>query len=160
MGTLENGKPEGLDKQSPETGQTALMYGCLKGKANAVNTLLDAGADVTIAEKDGYGPLHGAAFWGQTEVAIALLKRTDIDPLKPHADGLTPMHRACRGKHLGTVMAFLEAGVPWNHKNSYGDSCYEITESKAIKDLLERYAAQKRKEKQQVEEAKAKGGDL
>ena len=159
MGTLENGKSEVLDMKGP-AGQTALMYGCLKGKANAVNTLLDAGADVTITENDGYGPMHGAAFWGQTEVAITLLKRTDIDPLQPHSDGLTPMHRACRGKYIGTVMAFLEAGVPWNHKNSYGDGCYELTESKAIKDVLERYAAQKRKEKQAAEEAGTKGGDL
>ena len=91
--------------------QTALMYSCLKGKSNAVSTLLDAGADVTITEKDGYGPMHGAAFWGQTEVILTLLKRTDIDPLAPHSDGLTPMHRACRGGYMGTVMAFLEAGV-------------------------------------------------
>ena len=141
--------------------QTALMYSCLKGKSNAVSTLLDAGADVTITEKDGYGPMHGASFWGQTEVILTLLKRTDIDPLAPHSDGLIPMHRACRGGYMGTVMAFLEAGVPWNHKNKYGDGCYEITESKAIKDLLERYAAQKRKVKRDAEEAQVKqGGDL
>ena len=157
---MENGKFEVLDMQGPGK-QTALMYSCLKGKSNAVSTLLDVGADVTITEKDGYGPMHGAAFWGQTEVILTLLKRTDIDPLAPHSDGLIPMHRACRGGYMGTVMAFLEAGVPWNHKNKYGDGCYEITESKAIKDLLERYAAQNRKEKRDAEEAQVKqGGNL
>jgi len=150
-----DGKPEILNMQGP-AGQTALMYGCLKGKSNAVGALLDAGADWTITEKDGYGPLHGASFWGQTEAVLELLKRTDIDPLQPHADGMIPMHRACRGGYMGTVMAFLEAGVPWNHKNSYGDGCYEITESKSIKGLLERYAQAKRKAKKtNTEEAKA-----
>ena len=92
--------------------QTALMYSCLKGKSNAVSTLLDAGADVTITEKDGYGPMHGASFWGQTEVILTLLKRTDIDPLAPHSDGLIPMHRACRGGYMGTVMAIIEEDGP------------------------------------------------
>jgi hypothetical protein len=42
------------------SGQTPLMNAVLSGKGSAVKYLLKKGADVTIAEKDGYTPMHGA----------------------------------------------------------------------------------------------------
>ena len=158
-GVGSDGKSKSLNMQGPG-GQTALMYACLKGKNNAVGALLDAGADWKITEKDGYGPLHGASFHGQTETVLLLLKRTGIDPLEPHSDGMIPMHRACRGGYVGTVMAFLEAGVPWNHKNSYGDGCYEITESSTVRDVLQGYAKKNRKDKAKAKAAKEAKADL
>jgi ankyrin repeat protein len=36
-----------------------LYCAVLSGKLNAVRLLLDAGADVTIGEENGYTPMHG-----------------------------------------------------------------------------------------------------
>ena len=48
----------------PGSGQTPLMMAVLMGKDKVVEYLLskEAQADVTIPEKDGYTPMHGAGF--------------------------------------------------------------------------------------------------
>jgi len=38
------------------------MNAVLKGKYKVVEYLLSVNADVTIPEKDGYTPMHGAGF--------------------------------------------------------------------------------------------------
>ena len=43
-------------------GQTPLMSAVLSGKTEAVRALLKHQPDVTIGEKDGYTPMHGAGF--------------------------------------------------------------------------------------------------
>ena len=41
-------------------GQSPLMHAVLGGKTEIVKFLLEKGADTSIAEKDGYTPMHGA----------------------------------------------------------------------------------------------------
>ena len=48
-----------------------------------------------------------------------------IDPNSIHADGFTPIHRACWGRdvrHAETVRVFLEAGVPWDFAAKNGQT--------------------------------------
>ena len=52
----------------------------------AVRFLLDAGADTTIGEKDGYTPLHGAGFQGRATIARMLIDH-GLDPKEKHSDG-------------------------------------------------------------------------
>jgi len=57
--------------------------------------------------------MHGAAFQGRPDIARELLRR-GLDPNPRHADGFTPIFRACWGReerHTETVRVFLEAGV-------------------------------------------------
>ncbi len=77
--------PSFLDQRGPG-GQTPLMMGCLMGKARAVAALLASGADVGIGEKDGYTPMHGAAFQGRADVARILIDH-GLDPKELHTDG-------------------------------------------------------------------------
>ena len=46
----------------------------LQGKLLAAEALLKLGADVTIAEKDGYTPMHGAGFLGRAKIATLLFE--------------------------------------------------------------------------------------
>lgn len=122
-------------------GQTALMFSVLSGKKNAVELLLKAGADVTIGEKDGYTPMHGAGFQGRAEIA-ALLINHGISVHDVHADGYTPFHRACWGTkkgHTDTVRVFLEAGVDPELRARDGRTCYDMTKNKGTKKLLEQW---------------------
>ena len=91
------------------------MMACLMGKATAVDTLLELGADPHVGENDGYTCLHGIGFQGRAEVATRVLtKYKDVLPNTMHADGFFPIHRAAWGKerrHTDTVAAFLAAGA-------------------------------------------------
>ena len=52
---------------------------------HAVEALLAAGADVSIGEKDGYTPMHGAGFQGRAEVTKLLIAH-GLDPSDVHSD--------------------------------------------------------------------------
>jgi ankyrin repeat protein len=124
-------------------GQTPLMNAVLLGFDNSVKTLLQLGADVTIPEKDGYTPMHGAGFQGRAVIAQLLLDH-GLDPLDPpHTDGYVGMHRACWGKeqrHTDTVQVFLNAGVGPNLLAGNGKTCLQMTRNPATRKLLEEHA--------------------
>ena len=99
-----------LDETGPG-GQSPTMHGVLQGKSKAVATLIKLGADLTVGEKDGYTPMHGAGFQGRAKVA-KLLAEAGVDVNAVHADGYAPIHRCCFGDgHPQTLRVFLEAGV-------------------------------------------------
>jgi ankyrin repeat protein len=74
---------------SPKGQQTPLMQSVLHGRDSMVRWCLANGADTTIPEKDGYTPMHGAAFQGHAVIADMLLSHGV--PLRDiHEDGFEP----------------------------------------------------------------------
>ena len=124
-----------LDYRHPRTLQTPLMASCLGGKAKILAALLEAGADPSIPEKDGYHAPHGAAFQGRPE-AMKVLIETGIDVRHRHEDGYEPLHRACWGGkegHSETVSLLIAppssggGGVPWDVPAANGKTCEAMT---------------------------------
>ena len=78
-----------INTRDKNSGQTPLMMSILMGKVEIVRILLaEDVVDVTIPEKDGYTPYHGAGFQGRAEIAKLLLEdRRQIDPNLKHKDG-------------------------------------------------------------------------
>ncbi|GFO49618.1 notch-regulated ankyrin repeat-containing protein [Plakobranchus ocellatus] len=54
-------------------GQTALHHGCLQGNLELVKILVRFGADVRLANRDGWAPLHLAVYAGHSDVMLFLL---------------------------------------------------------------------------------------
>lgn len=54
-------------------GQTALHYCCLKGNLELVKLLVRFGADVRLANRDGWNPLHIAAYGGHNDIFLFLM---------------------------------------------------------------------------------------
>ena len=117
------------------------MAGVLQGKYESVKKLLEMGADVTIGEKDGYTPMHGAAFQGRDKIAQLLIDH-GIDPNSVHTDGFAPIHRACWGSkmsHTETVRVFLQAGVPLDFKSRDGKTPKELTRSVLTMNVIDEF---------------------
>ena len=74
-----------------------LTWAAMYGNVPTAKLLLDHGAQVNGADKDGYGPLHGAAFLGHAEMLDLLLQR-----------GADPGLRSKRGE-----TARASAGADW-----------------------------------------------
>jgi ankyrin repeat protein len=74
---------------SPRGQQTPLMQSVLHGRPGSVSWCLNNGADTTIAEKDGYTPMHGAAFQGHAHIADMLM-RHGVSMRDIHEDGYEP----------------------------------------------------------------------
>ena len=160
-----------------EGGQTALMRACLSGKVINLDTpslsladvvlcymkvaalkyLLEAGADVTIGEKDGYICPHGIAYQGRAEAVPALTQFGGLDIwMKKHEDGYYPIHRACWGEgqgHTVTVRKMLRLGVPYDLKADNGSTPLEnVRGNEATRGLLKAWAAKKIEEEKKKDE--------
>ena len=136
------------------SGQTPLMKSVLMGHTEIVKILLDLEeVDVTIGEKDGYTPMHGAGFQGRADI-VKLLVEKNIDPSEYHKDGYTPLHRACWGqdqRHLDTVKMFVEvAKVPYNQKTKDGSkTCKQIAMHPGIVEMMEQYEKEEKEVKKE-----------
>ena len=62
-----------IDERDDRSGQTPLMMSVLMGRTDLVKFFLEKGADVTIPEKDGYTPVHGAGFQGRAQIMKILI---------------------------------------------------------------------------------------
>lgn len=57
-----------------QEGQTALHRSCLEGNLDIVKILIRYGADIRLANKDGWSALHLASYGGHPEIALYLIK--------------------------------------------------------------------------------------
>ena len=128
--------------------QTPIMMAVLGGHVHIVKALLELNADVTIPEKDGYTPMHGAGFQGRAEIAAVLMNHGVPTHGTVHNDGYLPFHRACWGKdlrHAQTVRAFINAGVDPNIRAGNGATCSAMTQNTQTKIILSDYEKSKAK---------------
>ena len=70
-------------------GQTALFGACDGGHVNVVRMLLDAGADMSLEDDDGWTALHAACFEGHDDVSkmLALEKKVPMLDVFEESDG-------------------------------------------------------------------------
>lgn len=78
-----------LDEKEPFGGSTPLISAATFGKTEIAKTLIDAGADLTIANSDGSTPLHSAAFFCRVEI-VQLLIDAKADKNIRNKYGATP----------------------------------------------------------------------
>jgi ankyrin repeat protein len=88
-----------------EDRQSALVAAALQGHAGVVRVLLEAGADPTVPEKDGFTVWHAAAFQGRAKVLVVLDELSVPGFGISEIDGFTPLHRAAWGRRPGHVAA-------------------------------------------------------
>ncbi len=101
-------------------GITALHLAAEQGDAEAVQALLDAGADVGAGTRIGrYTPLHLAARGGHGDV-VAMLLEAGADPLAATTNsGATALHLAAGAvRGHGAVAALLEHGADPNAREA------------------------------------------
>lgn len=105
-------KPE-LANHRDEDGQSACHLAADQGATDALNLLLDSGADGSAADDDGITVLHAAVI-GECIEACRLLLAHGVDPDQPDVDGDTP--RKCAEEDGSDAMKALFAGYTSNSK--------------------------------------------
>lgn len=112
MALIEDSSPAFLDAKN-NNGSTALHLAIARSDSEAVAALLEAGADIHLADSEGLLPLAKAAGFAGPEVTRVLLDG-GADPNAPCRSGCSPLFQAIRHNNLDTVGVLLTAGARVN----------------------------------------------
>merc|ERR1719233_2714382 len=126
-----------------KSGATPLYFAASWGRAEEVEILAAAGADVEIPDKDGNTPVHLASMYGYIEAVKTLAELgADLDAGNK-IDGDTPLISAAYHGYREVVEYLVKQGVEVNKKDNYGNTALYWTTSvnnrhiiKVLKDIL------------------------
>jgi ankyrin repeat protein len=121
-------------------GWTPLHLAAFFGRADAVDLLLAAGADLRAVSRnhEGNRPLHAAlAGQGVGRIATALLAR-GADPRATDAGGHTALHHAAFRDDVGLVNALLAHGADPTAANHGGETALTIAEEHGHRNVARR----------------------
>jgi ankyrin repeat protein len=112
-----------------QDGWTALHLAAHFGHTEAMQSLLDAGADVHARSTNGLAnqPLH-AAVAGGSAGAVALLLSRGADPSATQHGGWTPLQAAAQAGHLEVLRLLLEQGADPAARNAEGATALALAE--------------------------------
>ncbi|XP_034529661.1 myotrophin [Notolabrus celidotus] len=115
---------------------TDLIWALKTGDLEEVKAKMVTAEDVNRTLDGGRKPLHYAADYNQSDVALYLLsKGADINATDKH--GFTPLICACYESNVACVKVLLEKGADKDLRAPDGASAFEAAaESDAIKALL------------------------
>ena len=116
-----------VDAVDDVRGWSLLFYAVAHYNTKAVKLLVEKGADVNLADKDGYTPLH----YVQTPIIAQILidKGANLDA--KGKDGNTPMHML---NPVAAAQILIDSGADVNAKNEKGATPLDL----AIKDGYEK----------------------
>jgi uncharacterized protein len=103
-----------IDASEPSQGQTALMWAIAEKHPDVVQALIGAHADLKLASKQGFTPIHFAARVGDLE-SLKLLLAAGVDVNLPTAAGAaagyTPLLVATLRAQIDTALYLLDHGA-------------------------------------------------
>uniref|UniRef100_A0A0D6R704 Uncharacterized protein n=1 Tax=Araucaria cunninghamii TaxID=56994 RepID=A0A0D6R704_ARACU len=111
---------------SDEEGWTPLHSAVSSGKDNVVEVLLQAGADVSMANKGGRTALHYAASKGRLNIAQILISHGAKVNQKDKF-GCTPLHRAASAGHSQLCELLIDDGADVDATDKTG--CFTTSEA-------------------------------
>ena len=86
-----------------------------------LNAHIEAGAEVTLADRRGWTPLHSAARYSRNPEILAVLLEAGADVNAQDGAGDTPLHwAAAENTSTAVINALLQAGAAINAKDKYG----------------------------------------
>ena len=105
--------------QPGKLGDSALRFAVAEGHVDIVRALLDGGADVNKANKDGATPLSASVDDSSGEIAMILLN-AGANPHATNKEGITALMFAAGRKNHEVAKALLDAGANPNAKEKDG----------------------------------------
>jgi ankyrin repeat protein len=114
---LYNGKAELVETLLDANPPLDVFDAAAVGRTRGMEELLDAEPDLVRSwSPDGFTPLHYAAFFGQEDAARILLERgAEVEVVaRNESIRVTPLHSAAAGSHAAIVKLLLEAGADPN----------------------------------------------
>jgi len=106
----EEGGPYTLDYQDKE-GMTMLLHAALAGEFDIARILCLEGADVNLADKEGWTACHYAASSGDKPILQMLLQSYEAEVNARNNAKQTPLHMAADNGHKNVVPLLIKCGA-------------------------------------------------
>ena len=104
-----------------KAGAYSLHDAASKNAYEAVEVLLEQGADINAQDKHGWTPLHHAA-WNNAAATAEVLLKQGADIHATNKNGWTPLHWGALNNAADTAEVLLKNGADVNAKNKDGDT--------------------------------------
>lgn len=131
-------KRGGIDVNKRDTsGNTPLIYACLKSARDIVRLLLDNGAEADLGNQKNRMPMHFAAEVGNIQI-ISMLVDAGADVNCTDNDGVTPlMLLAQNGKTDAALKLLKNPDIDISIKNNSGQMAIDYATSAGLRELVE-----------------------
>lgn len=141
---LFNDDPALVKSYSPD-GFTALALAAYLGEKDAVEFLIEKGADLNALAKNetGFTPLTGAVSQNHTQIARLLMDH-GADVNHKYEGGFTPIMHAAHAGNVELVTLLIDHGADPNAKNGEGKTALSFAQEKnreKVVDLLRKHGA-------------------
>ncbi len=116
-----------------------LFNACVAGRETAVLDQIDRDPSQLEANSpDGWTPLHLAAFFGQADLANALLDRgADVNSRSTNAMKNTPLHAAAAGGQIKIVDLLVKRGADVNARQEGGWTALHAAAQSGNREMVE-----------------------
>lgn len=101
---------------------TIITQAAYFGMDAVVKALLEKGADATMVNEEGAGPLLAASVGGHGSIVKMLLEDAKVNPNQQDIDGTTALMTASIRGHKAIVLDLIKAGAQLNAQNMEGHS--------------------------------------
>lgn len=130
-------KRGGVDvNKRDESGNTPLIYACMKNARDLVKMLLDNGADVNLGNQQDCMPIHFAAETGSPEI-IELLTGAGADVNCTDRNGRTPLMVMARHGRTDAALKFIQNhDVDTKIKDSDNHMAIDYATSSGLRELV------------------------
>jgi ankyrin repeat protein len=115
-----------------ERGESALWWAALNGRADVVEVLLQAGADVNKADSGGYSPLSVAA---NATIATMIIER-GVDVNAVNQSGQSALLLATMFNRVGVVEALVRAGADVSKADNCGNAPLSVAANATIATMM------------------------
>lgn len=112
------------DEAEVEAPRTGINEATFYGNMDAIKQHIAAKSDLNKKDAFGSAPLHIAATFGKTDVALLLIEG-GANVNEKSGDGSTPLHTAAFFGRTEIVKALLENDVDINVRNTYNSTALE-----------------------------------
>ncbi|MCX6556248.1 MAG: ankyrin repeat domain-containing protein [Candidatus Aminicenantes bacterium] len=105
-----------------ESDRTPLLEAVLSRQPAVFEFLLEKGADFNLVNKEGFAPVHFAAFLGETELVKMLIAKGAPLTVNANVIGATPLDLAVSAGRREMVELLIAKGAPLNLKDKKGNT--------------------------------------
>ena len=120
-------------------GYNALLYSAFRGNLEIFDTLMELGADATIANSSGLNSLHLASQGDYPNIIVYLIEKYGLDVNSKDHKGNTALHWAVYMNSKHAVDYLIYYNIDINSKDNDGETAYGIAKNKGNQFLIKKF---------------------